>query len=183
MSRRRIHVTAEEIIKVRTGRTLSETARELGMGRATLCNRIKEYGIGEGRGRYDRTFSRRRKRSVVHKGLVEHSGEKLPGNVGGLAEILGIPPENVRSYLERGRRSTERFCKEVLTKAPSWVILKDHLNVTYPLGSFNRISVVMDRWGRNVRFFVDLKNGETTMFRYNVTKLWNNMEEQIANKK
>jgi len=113
---------------------------------------------------------------------MEHSGERLPANIGGLSEILGLTPENVRSYLERGRRSTERFFREVLNKAPKYVILEDIKKIKYPIGSFSRMSIVMDKWGRNVRLRVVLKSGISTLFKYNVKQLWDSMEAQVANK-
>lgn len=177
----KIEIPLDKIEEALIGRTLTEAAEFLGIGRQTLCNRIKDFGIGKGRGNYDRTYRRRKKRSVVHQKLIERKGQRLPGDPAKLAKILGVRPETIRAYLTRGKKSTERFLKEVLTKANPNMYLYDMLGVPYRLYSVKKMQVLLDQWGRRIKIIGTLADGSQVVFNYRVADLWNMLEGHNAN--
>jgi transposase len=182
MGRRRIEISREQIeALLDRGKKLSEIAVVLGVSRSTIIARIKEYGIGRGRGKHKRKFRRRpgRQPSIVKKRLVEHAGEVLPGDPSRLGKILGLRSDTVRAYLKRGRSSSERFIREVLTKAPGNVILIDALGRRIPLKAIAKMKIALDEWGRSVKIIAELHTGNKAVFQYRVEKLWNQIDEEI----
>lgn len=178
MGRRRIEINREDIEEVLKGSTLTEGALKLGVSRSTLVKRIGELGIGKGRGNYKRKYRRRKKHSQVHRKLVERSGTVLPDDPVALSRILKTTPEQVRSYLERGRKSSERFIKEILKKAPKDLVLKDWQGNRVPIASVARMSVMLDRWGRHVSIVVTSKQGVQSLLKYKMRDLWTLLENE-----
>lgn len=181
MGRRRIELSEADIREALKGRTISEGAKELGVGRTTLVSRIGDLNLGEGRGNYIRKYRRRKKRSIVHQRLVENSGSVLSGDPMALSRLFKIHPETVRAYLKRGKKGAERFIKEILHKAPKDFILTTINNDKVPIASINKMTVILDRWGRKVTIVVTLKNERTEFLKYNVQKLWDALEEKVEN--
>lgn len=179
MGRRSLSISQEAIETALKGRTITEAARHLGIGRTTLTGRIREMGIGAGRGRYTRRYRRRKKRSRVHQRLTVHSGAVLPADPQALAHILGLTKDEVREYLRRGKRSSERFIREVLSKAPRDLILTSINNDKVPIASINKMSVILDKWGRQVKILITDKQGSVKILHYKVRDLWALLEERM----
>jgi len=177
MGRGKIKIDRAELERcIQAGKSLSEIGLELKVSRSTVNARIKEYGIGIGRGKYKRTFRRRQKHSIVHDKLLSFSGQTLPGDPEKLGRILGIDKGIVRAYLKRGRRSSERFILEVLGKAAKTSVMVDTLGRSIPLGAILSMQVALDQWGRSVKIVATLKAGYLAVFNYKVKDLWEILE-------
>lgn len=181
MGRNRIDLNKDDIKEALRGRTITEASEYLGIGRTTLVRGIRRLGIGIGRGNYSRRYKRRKKRSLVHRRLVENSGTVLSGDPVALSQVLGISSESIRTYLKRGKIASERFVKEILAKAPKDLILMSVNGDKVPIASINKMSIILDQWGRKAMIIVVTKQNKTKVLKYNIQKLWNILEEKLEN--
>lgn len=171
MGRPRRYLSAEDITSARQGRTVTEAARYLGVGRTTLVKYINELGLNTGSGNYVRRYRERRKRSTVSKRLEEYNKKNMPGDHRAIGEALGLPPKIVYSYFYRGRRRARRWFESRFTRTSSDTVFVDSLDRRIPFGAFDYYRIFIDKWGTKVRIKARLKSGQDAWFDYKMSEL------------